>query len=264
MRIELVSREDPMARYVVYADDGAELKQVSRDVSEEIAESRKRRKPLLDVLAEVENITRPKARQNESLTAAFPVVLSPDEHTHIEFGDFLRGMPDHEHPLEQHTHPHNHDGLTALLRHFDEHEQGQHDDLVEIRKQLGTHGHDEKAEIVHEHAGLTQRVENAEVLLTGLRDRPVPSHNHPHQHDEFAAYEGQIKALWTAVMEMRRLIEGHAHPATVHTHEQVKHEHPEYSDALDAHVTATGLKTNARILSREEVAGKTRLIVEEL
>ena len=263
MRIDLVSREDPMARYVVYADDGAELKQVSRDVSEEIAEARKRRKPLLDVLAERENITRPR-RQNESLTAVGPVVLSPDEHTHAEFGDFLRGMPDHEHGLEQHNHPHSHDDLTALRTHFNTHEQGQHDDLVEIQKQLGTHSHGEKADIVHEHVGLTQRVENAETLLTGLRDRPVQQHDHPHNHDEFEGYEGQIKAIWTAISEIRRALEGHTHVWPVHAHEPVKHEHAEYSDALDAHVTATGLKTNARILSREEVAGKTRLIVEEL
>lgn len=264
MRIELVSRDDPMARYVVYDDAGVELKQVSRDVSEEIAAARKRRKPLLDVLAEVENITRPTKGMIESLSAAAPVALTTDEHTHVEFGDFLRGMPDHEHGLEQHNHPHNHDALTAMAHLFGAHEQGQHDDLIEIRKQLGTHGHDEKAEIVHEHGGLTQRVENAETLLTGLRDRPVPTHDHPHQHDEFEAYEAQIKALWTAILEMKRLVEGHTHVWPVHVHDLAKHEHAEYSDALDAHVTATGLKTNARILSREEVAGKTRLIVEEL
>ena len=52
--VKIVDRDETHARYFVYSEDGRELRQTHRDVTKELALSRRRHQSLQKVLEEVE------------------------------------------------------------------------------------------------------------------------------------------------------------------------------------------------------------------
>ena len=216
MRIDLRERIGAMVRYFVFDDDGSELRQVNRDASEEIAEARERRKSLIQILAEREGIIAPK--QSESLSAAAPVALSPDTHTHVEFDQYLTGMPDHEHPLEGHEHPHAHDEIPHLVR------------------QLGEHEHELPA---HGHAAIDARLGDFAGQLTAFGEHTHAPHEHPHDHKaEFSAFYERLTALWDEMQATLQRLNDHEHAAYLRAEEPVRpHRHEGYELVGHEHET---------------------------
>lgn len=257
MRIE-VEREQGTTNAVVsfFDDAGVLARKEHRSIAADLIKAHRTRRALADVIAEGEG---EKAAKRPRRAVLGPVADAPvaQDHTHEEFS---YPVGEHEHEDKEHTHPHGHGEIVAVDDRLNRVEGDLAGEMIVLRKDLSVHGHDDKAALAHEHAAIEQQVANVASLVTGLRDRPLQTHDHPHQHEEFQGYEGQIKAIWTAILEMKRLVEGHAHPAVVHTHDMPKHEHEELAE----HIAATERKANARILSTHEVGGKDRWVVEIL
>ena len=137
---------------------------------------------------------------------------NPDDPAYLlcdEIADLWDDVPDHEHLLGSHEHPHTHPDMYASLGHA-------HDDTRLTNVELAVTGLD---------VGLV----NAEAALTGLDARLV------------------IAEAWIAAANYADAAHGHADlAASEHVHEQydeVGHDHPAlvhghpYADAVHAHAT---------------------------
>ena len=215
-KITIRDRQGKMVRYVVYDDDGHFLKSAHRDVSEEIAEAKRRKVSLVKVLAERERVKLagpPPDAQEIPVLADAPVAA---DHTHEEFRQ----------PVQEHDHSHRHD----LPGH--EHDLPPH--KHEHSHPLIPHAHDLEE---HGHGLLGTRLELIERGLETALNRDLTDHEHEHSHPHKHEEEYQTLALGLVdlrreLAELRQLAEArppvpdHEHPLVIHRHEAVDHSHP--------------------------------------
>ena len=111
-RIELLERDETHARYIVFDDDGREAGQTHRDVTKELAISRRKKISLVEAIAQTEHIV----LQKPPRVAVIPI--NPDapiatDHRHEEF-DLPEPDRSHDHPeIEERL-----DALEPLLGHL--------------------------------------------------------------------------------------------------------------------------------------------------
>lgn len=254
MKIEIVSREGSQARYFVYGDDGAELKQVHREITADIAQARRQKRSLAAVIAESEGIEQPASVLPTATAPSRKGSLIALEHTHAEFSD----VAEHAHPEYEHGHEHTHNDLESLLSNLAQKDAGLADALEALGRLLEAHRH---PAAVHPHPDLEAQLD---ALTTALGRSVKHEHHHehpPHSHEDLAERLGKIEQRLNL---LSLEIKSHPHPFIKHEHDDKPHGHHELAQALADHIAESDRRTNARILSREEVGGKTRLILEEI
>ncbi|MGD9827086.1 MAG: hypothetical protein AB7E70_20400 [Hyphomicrobiaceae bacterium] len=265
MRIDLAERDGTHLRYFLYDDAGNELRQVNRDCAREIEIASKQKRSLADVLLERESGERTKKQRRTALAPdrAAPVATN---HTHEEFG---WPVAEHEHPdlaPREHEHPHSHDEIgdvdtkvTLLSNHVGE-------TFKRLQGNLDGHGHFELARLNHGHPDLDAHLIQLDRLLRALQAAPAPEHTHPElvTLSVLQALVDRVTALEAETRALHGLLNGHGHPLPEHTHEGIAHDHPSLQRALDEHIEASKRVTSARVLSRQEVNGTQRLVLEEL
>lgn len=266
MRIRDLTRDGDRLHYFLDDDRGNEVRQVEGEFPEIIAEAKRRRKGIEDVLAEslLVQVGKPDSR---------PIVVvqhEVGEHHHDE--RYLIGLPDHGHAdIDSRLAEHGHSDLEARLGRLSEEaraleagrqdlEHGMADALTAIEREHKAHRHPESAP-------------------TG--------HQHPHGHEELEQALHSLGSSFTALsMRLDEIASGlsaevaaavkqltvHGHPELVHGHEHQhdylsklpEHPHPAYAEALAEHEAKSARKVELRVLSTEDVGGKRRLIVEEV
>ena len=140
-------------------------------------------------------------------------------------------------------------------------------DLGTAERQLARHEHP------HEHAKTDERIAKLDEKLGGhAHDYADKVHEHAHAHEEIAhldalytILEGEFHHIRGRLNRIERA--GYLTSIPVHTHgeyltEIPVHEHPRYDEALTAHIEAAKTSVNLRVLSKEETAGKSRIIAE--
>ena len=90
MEIKLVDRTGTHARYFVYADSGDELRQVSRDISEDLAEARRKRVSLISIIL-----------RKEAAQEGQEIILRSLEEVSVPSAP----IPPHGHDVADHEHP---------------------------------------------------------------------------------------------------------------------------------------------------------------
>lgn len=248
MRIVIDSRIGNFARIFAYDDDGKELYQLRRDITEDLKDAAKAKRSLEEIVA------KKLGAQYELLPEQPPAevhvsVIPSDRHEHLEY---MRTMPEHAHSRAMET---EHDLRVAIaqVERF----------AASIKAALEGY-----AGLAHEHPHNHEEVMKwIAALERGMAEHghPIPQHEHVHNHpaSEHALQEltDEVTRLNGVIAALERRLDSHGHEylskMPEHEHSYLKempaHEHPKAEIRQQAWV----------VLSEQEVAGKRRLVVEE-
>ena len=265
---------DKTQGYFLMEEDGTEIHQAHAK-DEQWARARRRKVSVDAIILEdaAKALGRDKIPANERHREVKIIRVEPGEHFHDD--RYLLGMPEHEHDQYKHGHEHGHGEIDELTRDLKAHDAANLEAFRLTDRAILDHKHPEKASIVHPHDDLN-------VAIAGVVQRlgAVEEHSHTdvpwHDHREVDA---QLQALRSDVIDLNQRLAYNASELRKYIDEQVEaikamlrdaagrvHEHDVYAKAADLveHIESVGKRSELRVLSNEEVAGKRRWIVEEV
>jgi hypothetical protein len=199
-RLEILNRSDPFAEYIVYDDNGKEVKHVHRDISEEIDTARRRHTTLLEAIARTEQL--PILTNVESLEVPgepYQPMLVPAQYIeHHHDSDYAGrshshppNIPVHSHPDAQHDKLHNAIETTLMTL------AGRLEVVLDRLQQAENHIHD-YAPVRHYH------------------DPPDLTHS----HGQFDEIRGIVNGYSTVVEQTTRTLKMVADQLSIHDHPQ--------------------------------------------
>lgn len=207
------------------------------------------------------------AKEKQPRRSVQVVRVEASEHNHDD--RYLMGPYEHEHPyaLADHEHDtsHTHDEFLTLSAAITDTGIAAKEDTRALRRELIDHDHKDKAAVDHPHHDI-----EADIRLLMTRMRAQEEHRHEdkadrnHEHPELMQ---QLASLRVEVAALRELLTTHKHELIGHQHDLPVHDHESYATKgeLEALVRAqeNARTTTLKVLSKQEVAGKTRFVVEE-
>lgn len=259
MNVQLLDTD----RYEVVNDQGVQVQQ-GAILPEWFSEAARKKRSVVDIIAAKLNVPAP------APTRTAEVKEKPGELILHEHPQYLIALPDHEHADKEHDHEHGHDEIGELDQKVDEQAIKTASDLRRLSLQLTEHNHHGFAAVDHGHADLVTEMEilgNRLKFIEVVDFSKVARHEHADLSAEIATLRNDLSALAdrTTVKlnelrtvfldEIAALREEMKQP---HTHEYVP------LDLFSEHLTTVGRRRNLQELSRQEVSGKLRLVVEEV
>src|SRR3990167_7697483 len=262
--IEVLRQKFGSYRYAVHKDDGT-TEEKKAPVAEVDAERRRTHKSLASVLAKREGL-------DDSQVTVIPMqdpegeVQTEGQHTHAEFS---LPVPEHDHeyaPLN-----HDHSGTIANRENFERlqervlaSEQRTTSEIKKVAAQAENHEHRPQ---VHKHELINAQLEALETSIASLTGRPVQEHGHKGFATATEVSEG-LAAVRRLLSEMREefstAIAGlrtELSALSDRSYAPLVHDHS-YAESNHKHDPGRGEVW--RELSRQEVGGKDRLVVERV
>lgn len=259
MYVQWRNDEDKHLGYFLMEDDGREIYQ-AHVKPEQWERARKKKTGIENII--LEDAGQKIGREKQPRRSVQVVRVDASEHNHDD--RYLMGMAEHEHPYAPSDHGHDmahkHDEIAAL----DQVVSDNHMEVLKLNQATAQavvkHDHVDKADVVHGHDDLRADIN---LLMTRMRaqeehrheDKADRNHGHPEIMQEIASLRVEVAAL-------RELLTTHKHDLPEHSHELPKHEH-DYATHADIEALKVSREKTLIVKSKQEVAGKTRFIVEE-
>ena len=263
--IEVLRQEFGSYRYAVHKDDGT-TDEKKAPVAEIDAERRRTHKSLASVLAKREGL-------DDSQVTVIPMSdpeaeVQPEAglHTHTEF---TLPVAEHDHEYAPFNHDHkgtltNRENLERLQERVLASEQRTTSEIKKVAAQVEGHEHRQPP---HKHELLTAQIEALETQIASLVGRPVQEHGHSGYATATEVSEG-LAAVRRLLSEMREefstAIAGlrtELSALSDRSYAPLVHDHS-YAESNHKHDPGRGEVW--RELSRQEVGGKDRLVVERV
>lgn len=273
VQIKILDREGAHVRYLWWDEQGVEH-QEDRDAFDEQVIARRRKVSLEVVLAEKHGarLAKERAVRVVPVKADAPVVK---DHTHEEIVNPT--IPEHGHEYASKDHPHdyaNHADISLLGFKLEQNSLEEAAAREAINRRLDEHEVSHSfAPLNHSHPAIEQRLDNLEILVTAIGEQvkrlsEAKYAPEKHGHGEMIVLEQAVAQLRRQLSDLDYQIEAQANKVAAHDHDRdyaPKHNHDGFAMQadLEAHIEESKRRTNARILSTEEVGGKKRIILEE-
>lgn len=258
MEVRLLDAE----RYEVLDEAGIQVQQ-GAILSDWRIEASRRHRHVVEVIAEELKLP-PRAAQRTAEVRELKVGELP-AHEHPQY---LAAMPEHEHPLLVHDHAHTHAEFDEIRGDQQTHGLTMAQGFRVIETKLVDHKHPEKADVDHWHPNtFSAEINVLRLAVEALQDAPLAPHAHEGMDAKIATLRTQIGDLadrtTLKLAELQtQIVDG---LAAIREDMKQPHVHEYVSlDLYNEHLTAVGRRRNLQELSRQEVNGKLRLVIEEV
>src|SRR3990167_5934909 len=263
--IEVLRQKFGSYRYAVHKDDGT-TDEKKAPIAEIDAERRRTHKSLASVLAKREGLDDSQVTVIPMQDSEAEIQLEAGLHTHAEFS---LPVAEHDHEFAPLNHDHsgtitNRENLERLQERVLASEQRLTSEIRKVSAQAENHEHRQPP---HKHELITAQIEALETQIASLAGRPVQEHGHNGYATANEVSEG-LAAVRRLLSDMREefstAIAGlrtELSALSDRSYAPLVHDHS-YAESNHKHDPGRGEVW--RELSRQEVGGKDRLVVERV